>query len=445
MLLQAGDGQDTAVALTGVAVRQDGRSASLTAPNGPAQQRLFIAVIEDAGIQPPEVGWCETHGTGTKLGDPVESGSLREAVISTEDEGTNALLAIGGLKASTGHTEGASGIPGLLKALLASRCSVPNALLRILNPHVGAALKGSGHCLLPVNVGHVHASRHHGLTNAFGFSGTIASTVLSAVCEEALATPSLVQTEHASSRAVLAYMRRSFHWRDRTHPFAEQLLLAPIQVVSFRLHSPSCLDLLRHHVVQSRVLFPGAAYLEMARATAVACDAALALCGTFFLQPLVIEAHDVRVECTLVDSRFEVRSGANDAPADAIVHCSGTLATCEDWQRVNHALVRSVMYGCAAGVSALYDRFDTIGLQYGPGYRTLMQAWGGGGAAVARLRMRLTREGTQVHPADLDDAMCTSALAGSQGDGTTRLSFAVDEAQLQYAPSALWAVRCPVE
>ena len=108
-------------------MRQDGRSSSLTAPNGQAQQRLFIAALGDAGIVPSELAWCEAHGTGTKLGDPIESASLRAAIINGAS-----CIAMGGLKANTGHTEGASGIPGLLKTetVVASRRIIPNALLR---------------------------------------------------------------------------------------------------------------------------------------------------------------------------------------------------------------------------------------------------------------------------------------------------------------------------
>jgi hypothetical protein len=46
-----------------------------------------------------------------------------------------------------------------------------------------------------------------------------------------------------------------------------------------------------------------------------------------------------------------------------------------------------------------------------------------------------------VHPADLDDALCTSAVVHSSGDGETRLPFAVDDALLQGSPGVLWAVR----
>ena len=110
------------------------------------------------------------------------------------------------------------------------------------------------------------------------------------------------------------------------------------------------------------------------------------------------------------------------------------------WQRVEHASVRARSCARAAHVCALYDGFDAVGVQYGPGYRSLVQAWSG--AAMAQLRARATHEGALVHPADLDDALCVSALASiSVGLGDTQLPFAADSARLKGAPSKLWAVR----
>ena len=90
---------------------------------------------------------------------------------------------------------------------------------------------------------------------------------------------------------------------------------------------------------------------------------------------------------------------------------------------------------------ALYESFFAMGLEYGPGYRTLGQAWGGTSKAVARLRSRSAGEGTQVHPADLDDALCLGGLISSGSNSETRVPFAVDDALLQGAPGKMWAVR----
>jgi hypothetical protein len=193
--------------------------------------------------------------------------------------------------------------------------------------------------------------------------------------------------------------------------------------------------LVADHVVQGRVIFPGAGYLEMARAAAAA-----ALCGVYFLQPLAVETPGLLIECAVSDGRFEVRSSEADAVEASTVHCSGAIAGGNAWQRIDPASLRAPSR--AVDVGALYDGFDAAGLQYGPGYRTLVQAWGGASDALARLRARSTHEGTQVHPADLDDALCVGALMASGGDGgATRLPFAVDDAMLQGSPGQLVVVR----
>jgi hypothetical protein len=166
---------------------------------------------------------------------------------------------------------------------------------------------------------------------------------------------------------------------------------------------------------------------------------AKALHGVYFLQPLAVEVPGLGVECAVSDGRFEVRSGEANATESAAVHCSGATADGHAWQRINHAPLRAPSR--AADIGVLYDGFNAVGLQYGPGYRTLVQAWGRVSTALARLRARSAQEGTEVHPADLDDALCMSAfVASSGGNGETRLPFAVDAALLQGIAGELWAV-----
>ena len=125
---------------------------------------------------------------------------------------------------------------------------------------------------------------------------------------------------------------------------------------------------------------------------------------------------------------------------EAVVHCAGEYilkGSYDDSKRSATAARRTSAH--AWDPKALYNDFSTVGLQYGPAYQTLAQAWNGADA-LARLQARATNEGTQVHPADLDDALCTSALIpSSSGGGGTRLPFAVDQALLQGAPGELWA------
>ena len=88
-------------------VRQDGRSASLTAPNGSAQRTLLLVALGRVQITAAELSVIEAHGTGTALGDPTEAGSL--AAVHGTAAGRHAPLCVGAAKASVGHGEAVSG------------------------------------------------------------------------------------------------------------------------------------------------------------------------------------------------------------------------------------------------------------------------------------------------------------------------------------------------
>lgn len=103
--------------LRGTAVNQDGRSASLTAPNGPSQVAVINEALQDANLQAADVSYIETHGTGTKLGDPIEFNALK-AVFGGQEGSRRCPLALGGLKGQIGHLEAAAGIASLIKAVL---------------------------------------------------------------------------------------------------------------------------------------------------------------------------------------------------------------------------------------------------------------------------------------------------------------------------------------
>ena len=80
----AEEGASSRMALSiGSAVRADGKSASLTAPNGAAQRNLYMSALRAAGTQPNLIMDAEAHGTGTALGDPIETGGLSAVFLST--------------------------------------------------------------------------------------------------------------------------------------------------------------------------------------------------------------------------------------------------------------------------------------------------------------------------------------------------------------------------
>jgi mycobactin polyketide synthetase MbtC len=107
-------------------LNQDGRSAGLTAPSGPAQARLFGRAIERAGARPEDIGMIEGHGTGTKLGDRAELYSLAQTYGATAP-GQGGVL--GSVKSNVGHAQAAAGALGLAKVLVsAEQGAIPASL-----------------------------------------------------------------------------------------------------------------------------------------------------------------------------------------------------------------------------------------------------------------------------------------------------------------------------
>jgi acyl transferase domain-containing protein/NADPH:quinone reductase-like Zn-dependent oxidoreductase/NAD(P)-dependent dehydrogenase (short-subunit alcohol dehydrogenase family)/acyl carrier protein len=107
------DGDRILAVVRGTAANQDGRSETITTPSSKAQAAVYRTALETAGVDPATVGMVEAHGTGTPVGDPLEFTSLTEVYGV---DGNRVVL--GSAKSNLGHTEGAAGAIGLIKAVL---------------------------------------------------------------------------------------------------------------------------------------------------------------------------------------------------------------------------------------------------------------------------------------------------------------------------------------
>ncbi|CAI6333724.1 unnamed protein product [Periconia digitata] len=130
------DGNTIRAVIRATGANEDGKTPGITQPSQDAQQLLIKQTYEKAGLSRSLTRYCEAHGTGTPLGDPLESGAIgncfRDYRSDTEP------MYIGSVKSNIGHTEGASGLAGVIKAVFALENGIipPNADFREINPRI---------------------------------------------------------------------------------------------------------------------------------------------------------------------------------------------------------------------------------------------------------------------------------------------------------------------
>ncbi|KAE8383479.1 hybrid PKS-NRPS [Aspergillus bertholletiae] len=179
------DGNQIECVIRGTAVNSDGRTAGITVPSASAQTALIRQAYKDAGLNPliDRCQFFEAHGTGTRVGDPIEARAIRDAFFPEVNECTVApgKLLVGSIKTVVGHLEGCAGLAGVLKASLAmqNRTIPPNIHLSELNPaiaplydHLEVPTKASTWPAVP------QGSPLRTSVNSFGFGGTNAHVIL---------------------------------------------------------------------------------------------------------------------------------------------------------------------------------------------------------------------------------------------------------------------------
>lgn len=129
------DGDLIYAVIKGFAVNNDGdQKASFTAPSVSGQVKVYDAALNRAGIEPESIGFIETHGTATPLGDPIEVHALRRSYA--RDGFLQKTCALGSVKSNIGHTIHAAGIASLIKAVLSIQSNMvpPTLFFQQANP-----------------------------------------------------------------------------------------------------------------------------------------------------------------------------------------------------------------------------------------------------------------------------------------------------------------------
>ena len=192
------DGDNILAVIRGTGVNQDGRSSGLTVPNGISQQDVIRRALTTAGIEPNEVGYVESHGTGTSLGDPIEVNALQ--AVYGQGRSKDRPLVLGSIKTNLGHLETAAGVAGLMKSVLILMHGEIPPNLHFKEPNPLIAWKDFAVTVPTVQAPWPPAfSRRIAAVSSFGFSGTNAHVVLeSSACVAELTADEPQKTQVAS-------------------------------------------------------------------------------------------------------------------------------------------------------------------------------------------------------------------------------------------------------
>ncbi|MDR0828106.1 MAG: SDR family NAD(P)-dependent oxidoreductase [Desulfovibrio sp.] len=186
------EGLEILALIAGSGVNSDGRTTGISLPNAKAQATLIRNVYTRFSLDPKKVVYVEAHGTGTAIGDPLEASAIG-ATLGKVLRGLR-TLPVGSVKSSIGHLETASGMAGLLKALLVLRHNKipPNLHLKTPNPAIDFVEENIAVPTVLMDLPKAKETRSKGTqaqnqakkgslvsVNSFGFGGTNAHVVLS--------------------------------------------------------------------------------------------------------------------------------------------------------------------------------------------------------------------------------------------------------------------------
>ena len=163
--------------IKGSATNQDGSSVGLTAPNVLAQEEVIVQAWKDAEVDPETITYIEAHGTGTKLGDPIEIDGIQRAFLRYTTK--KQFCAIGSVKTKIGHLDNLAGVAGLVQAIAALQYQKLPPSFHFNKPNQRIAFENS-----PVYVNNrpsdweVHKIPRRCGISSFGLSGTNCHIIL---------------------------------------------------------------------------------------------------------------------------------------------------------------------------------------------------------------------------------------------------------------------------
>ncbi|GAA0134965.1 hypothetical protein YSY43_18050 [Paenibacillus sp. YSY-4.3] len=221
------DGDHVYAVIKGSAINQDGTTVGITAPNPASQTEVIQAAWKDAGLDPNTLAFIEAHGTGTKLGDPVEFSALEKAFARYTDK--KQYCALGSVKANIGHTFEASGIASLIKSALMLKHRQNPPLVHFREPNNNIKLEQSPF-YINTELASFDDTRQplRSGVSSFGFSGTNCHVVMEEYVDQ---LPQTADLDNGQSYIFALSAKNEASLQQLVHRYISHLAMTPHQLI----------------------------------------------------------------------------------------------------------------------------------------------------------------------------------------------------------------------
>lgn len=422
------DGNPILAVIRGTAVNQDGRSATLTAPNGVAQEAVIQQALATAGVNGQDLDYIECHGTGTSLGDPIELAALKN-VLGKERKKP---LILGAVKTNIGHLEGAAGIVGLIKTVEVLRHRQAPGIVHFntLNPKIDLVNFNALIPTKPIAFASDPKERLLAGVSSFGFGGTNAHVILESY-----------EKEESNQNPSLVYHPRFLPWKRSPHPCLSQRKEDELVVVL----SGERAEMWQDHRINGNVLMPAASHVTLLGGAALLQQdlktVGIEVSNITMLRPLIIEKEPRALDLISKDHEWILQD-----EHEKFASCQTTRPLSLNDKTSADFDVQAICKRCTSiEVDPLYHGLAEQGMQFGPRYRNLKDLFIGENEAIARIRITPLTAGeralTLLHPAILDAGIQLLSLCGMKSCGVC-VPFHIETARLfslENQPEELWA------